>query len=174
MEDKKLFRVIITAIVVKDGKYLVLQRAGWEKRWPLRWTVPGGKISTEDYIRREKDAGEWWYNVLESTLRREVKEEAGIEIKNIKYVTSLADAPKDNYPSIVISCLSDWSRGAVKFDHSMVAYRWVNLKEAKKIDLIEGLYDELAMAEQVRNGKTIGELKIKKPKAKKSRKNKAK
>lgn len=174
MEDKKLFRVIITAIVVKDGKYLVLQRAGWEKRWPLRWTVPGGKISTDDYIKRSKDAGDWWYNVLEATLRREVKEEAGIKIKNIRYVTSLADAPKDNYPSIVISCLSDWAEGKIKFDHSMVAYRWVNLKEAKKIDLIEGIYDELAMAEQVRNGKTIGEIKIKKPKAKKIRKNKAK
>ncbi|KKS13717.1 MAG: hypothetical protein A2735_02465 [Candidatus Yanofskybacteria bacterium RIFCSPHIGHO2_01_FULL_41_21] len=170
MDDKKLFRVIITAIVVKDKKYLVLQRAGWEKRWPLRWTVPGGKISTEDYTQRPKDAGEWWYNVLESTLRREVKEEAGIKIKNIRYVTSLADAPEDNYPTIVISCLSDWSGGKIKFDHSMVDFKWVNLKEAKKIDLIEGIYDELVMAEQVRQGKTIGEIKISKSRPKKHNK----
>ncbi len=167
MEDKKLFRVIITAIVVKDKKYLVLQRAGWEKRWPLRWTMPGGKISSEDYTNRKPDAGEWYYNVLEAALRREVKEEAGIEIKNIRYVTSLADAPKDNYPTIVVSCLADWAKGKVVFDHSMEAYKWVDLKEAKKIDLIEGIYEELLMAEFARKGGKIGEWKNPKKKNKK-------
>ena len=172
--EKKLFKVVITAIIVKDGRYLVLQRAGWEKKFPLRWTVPGGKLSTEDYIHLPKDTPDYWYNVLEQTLRREVMQEAGVKIKNIRYVTSLADNRPDNDPSLVISCLADWTSGKVKHDDSMVAYKWVNLKEAKKIDLIEGIYDEFAMAEQVRNGKTIGELKIRKLKAKKNRKNKAK
>lgn len=162
--DKKLFRVIITAIVVKGDRYLLLQRADWEKRWPNRWTVPGGKISSEDYANRKPDAGAWWYNVLEAALRREVKEEAGIEIKNIRYVTSLADAPDGSYPSIVVSCLADWAKGKVKFDHSMQAYKWVDVKEARKVDLIEGLYEELLMAEFARKGGKIGEWK--KPKAK--------
>ena len=33
--------------------------------------------------------------MLERTLRREVKEEVGIEINNIEYVTSLATVHKD-------------------------------------------------------------------------------
>ena len=165
--ERKLFKVVITAIIVKDGKYLVLQHAGWEKKFPLRWTVPGGKLSTDDYTNLPKDTPDYWYNVLEQTLRREVMQESGLKIKNIRYVTSLADNRPDTDPSLVISCLADYASGKVTHDDSMIAYQWVNLKEAKKIDLIEGIYDELDMAEQVRKGKTIGELKIKKPKAKK-------
>lgn len=165
--ERKLFKVVITAIIVKDNKYLVMQRAGWEKKFPLRWTVPGGKLSTEDYNHLPKDTPDYWYNVLEQTLRREVMQESGLKIKNIRYVTSLADDRPDNDPSLVISCLADYASGKVKHDDSMVDYKWVNLKEAKKIDLIEGIYDELDMAEQVLKGKTIGELKIRKPKPKK-------
>ena len=157
MEEKKLFKVVITAIVVKDGKYLVLQRAGWEKKFPLRWTVPGGKLSTEDYIHEPKDTPDYWYNVLEKTLRREVKQEAGVDLKNIRYVTSLADARPDMDPSLVISCLADWAGGEITTDESMVDHKWVSLEEAKSVDLIEGIYEELEMAEHVLKGGGLGE-----------------
>lgn len=155
MEEKKLFKVVITAIVVKDGRYfddaqyryLVLQRSPDEKKFPSRWTVPGGKLSTEDYIHLPKDTPDYWYNVLERTLRREVKEEAGIEIKNIRYVTSLADARENDDPSLVVSCLAQWASGDVRLDQSMVEYRWVTLEEAKSIDLIEGIFEEIEMAD---------------------------
>lgn len=155
--EKKLFKVIITAIVVKDKKYLVLQRAGWEKKFPLRWTVPGGKLSTEDYVHEKKDTPDYWYNVLEKTLRREVEQEAGIQIKNIRYITSLADARENDDPSLVISCLADYAKGKISLDDSMVDHKWVDLKEAKKVDLIEGIYEELLMAEYARKGGKIGE-----------------
>ena len=157
MDEKKLFKVVITAIVVKDGKYLVLQRAAWEKKFPSRWTVPGGKLSTEDYIHLPKDTPDYWYNVLEKTLRREVKQEAGIDIKNIRYVTSLADAREDMDPSLVVSCLADYTAGEVVMDDSMTDYKWVTLEEAKSIDLIEGIYEELAMADYMLQGKSVEE-----------------
>jgi len=153
VDQKKLFKVIITAIVNKDGKYLVLQRAAWEKKFPLQWTVPGGKISSDDYTHLPKDTPDYWYNVLERTLHREVLEEAGVKIKNVRYVTSLADARKDDYPSIVISCLADYVSGKVKTDNSMVDHRWVTLKEAKSVGLIGGIYEELEMADRLMKGK---------------------
>ncbi len=152
MEEKKLFKVVITAIVVKDGRYLVLKRSPNEKKFPSRWTVPGGKLTTEDYIHLPKDTPDYWYNVLERTLRREVKEEAGIEIKNIRYVTSLADAREDDDPSLVISCLAQWASGDVRLDQSMVQYQWVTLEEAKSIDCIEGIFEEIQIADQVLKG----------------------
>lgn len=157
MEEKKLFKVVVTAIVVKDEKFLVTQRSATEKKFPNRWTVPGGKLTTEDYVHLPKDTPDYWYNVLERTLRREVKEEAGIEIKNIRYVTSLADAREGDDPSLVISCLADWAGGEVVLDHSMQDSRWVTLGEAKEIDLIEGIYEELEIADQVLRGKTAAE-----------------
>ena len=147
-----MFKVVITAIVVKDGRYLVLKRSPNEKKFPSRWTVPGGKLTTEDYIHLPKDTPDYWYNVLERTLRREVKEEAGIEIKNIRYVTSLADAREDDDPSLVISCLAQWASGDVRLDQSMVQYQWVTLEEAKSIDCIEGIFEEIQIADQVLKG----------------------
>lgn len=161
-EEKKLFGVIITAIVAKAGKFLVLQRAGWEKKFPLRWTVPGGKLSTEDYVHDKKDTPDYWYNVLEKTLRREVAEECGVKLKNIRYVTSLADARPNMDPSLVISCLADYAGGKIKLDHSMVAAKWVSLKESKRVDLIEGIYEELVLAEKMLKGERRKELKLKK------------
>ena len=157
MDTKKLFKVVMTAIVVRDGKFLVMQRAPHEKKFPSRWTVPGGKLTTADYTDRPKDTPDYWYNVLELALRREVREEAGIEITNIRYVTSLADFREGDDPSLVISCLADYASGEVTLDHSMTDFRWVTLDQARAVDLIEGIYEELAMAQHVLQGKPISE-----------------
>lgn len=162
MVGKKLFKVVITAIVIKDNRffddaqdrYLVLRRSQNEKKFPNRWTVPCGKLTTEDYINLEKETPNYWYNVLERTLRREVKEEAGVEIKNIRYVTSLADYYENDDPTLVISCLAEYAGGEIKLDSSMSDYKWVTAKEAKNIDLIEGIYEELMLAEKMLQGES--------------------
>lgn len=94
-ENKLLHEVVITAIIVKDGKFLITRRFKTKKRFPGMWTVPGGKLETDDYINLPKDTENYWYNVLERVLRREVKEEVGVEIENIEYVTSLATVHGD-------------------------------------------------------------------------------
>ena len=154
---KELFEVVITAIVFKEGKYLILQRSRHEKKFPLWWTVPGGKLNTEDYVHRPKDTPKYWYNVLEKTLRREVKEEAGIKIKNIYYVTSLADARPDRDPSLVISCMADYAGGKIKLEKGMIDHRWVTVKKVKNIKLIDGIYEELIMADNLRKGNKMRE-----------------
>lgn len=148
-----LHEVVITAIVVKDGKYLITRRAITKKRFGGMWTVPGGKLETSDYVNLPKDTKEYWYNVLEQVLRREVKEETGLAIKNIEYVTSLATIHADGAPSLVISCMADWESGEVVLQESETdKYAWVSLEEAKGYELLDGIYDELAMAEARRAG----------------------
>lgn len=149
-----LHEVAITAIVVKDGKYLITRRAITKKRFGGMWTVPGGKLETSDYIDLPKDTHECWYNVLETVVRREVKEEVGLEIKNIEYVTSLATIDKEGIPVFIISCVADWESGEVVLQESETdKYAWVSLVEAKKYDLIGGIYEELEMADARRKGK---------------------
>src|SRR5579872_2061351 len=97
------FEVVITAIVNKGGKYLILRRSPEKRRFPGMWTVPGGHLEVTDFINEPKDTKEYWYNVLEKALRREVQEEAGIKIKDIEYVTSLATVHEGTAPSLVIS-----------------------------------------------------------------------
>lgn len=149
MDNTLLHEVVVTAIIRKDGKYLVTRRSLSKKRFPGMWTVPGGKLETGDYVSLPKDTKEYWYNVLEKVLRREVKEECGIEINNIEYVTSLATIHADGTPSLVISCLAGYESGDVVLQKEEADdYRWVTLAEAKKLDLIDGIFDELAMAER--------------------------
>src|SRR3989338_6944171 len=130
MDNKYLHEVVITAIVVKDRKYLITRRSASKKRFPGMWTVPGGKLETKDYLDLPKDTKDYWYNVLEKTLRREVKEEVGIEIDNIEYLTSLATVHQDGNPSLVISCTADYVSGEIVLqEDESDTYAWVSLDE---------------------------------------------
>lgn len=152
-DDELLHEVVITAIIVKEGRYLITRRSLTKKRFPGKWTVPGGKLEISDYINLPKETEFYWYNVLEKVLKREAKEEVGLEIENIEYVTSLATIHTDGHPSLVISCLADYRSGEVKLQAEEAdRFAWTNLREAKKYDLLDGIYEELVMAEKQLQG----------------------
>lgn len=46
---QETFEVVITAIIEKDNKYLILRRSPEKKRFPGMWTVPGGKLESHDF-----------------------------------------------------------------------------------------------------------------------------
>lgn len=156
MENNYLHEVAITAIIVKDGQYLITRRSPNKKRFPGLWTVPGGKLEASDYLALPKDTEFYWYNVLERTLAREVKEEVGLDINNVQYLTSLATVHKDDSPSIVISCVADYVNGEVKLqEEESDKFAWVSLKEAKEYSLIDGIYDELVMTDKKLKGEKV-------------------
>lgn len=149
-QNTLLHEVVITAIIVKDSRFLITKRVATKKRFPNMWTIPGGKLETTDYMNTPKETKDYWYNVLEKTLAREVWEEVGLTIKNISYVTSLATIHADGTPSIVITVLADYESGDVvlKTDETD-DYAFVSLEDAKQYPLIDGIYDELVLAEKL-------------------------
>jgi len=161
MDENKAHYVAATGIVIKEGKYLITKRAEWEKVFPGKWTVPGGKLEVKDYIDKPKDTSEHWYNILEILLRREMKEETGLNIRNIKYLTSMTFIRPDNIPVLVISMYCDYDFGEVELSKDMSDFAWVSFEEAKNYDLIEGIYDELKMLDDALKEKreNIGEWK---------------
>lgn len=151
--NQYLHEVAITAIIIKDNEYLITRRSQSKKRFPGKWTVPGGKLETSGYLSLPKDTENYWYNVLERTLKREVQEEVGIEIGHVEYLTSLATIHSDGSPSLVISCIADYVSGEVTLQpEELDQYAWLSLEEAKGYDLIDGIYDELVMAQQKLQG----------------------
>lgn len=158
MDEKKAHYVVATCIVVKNGKYLLTKRADWEKAFPGKWTVPGGKLESKDYIDTSYDTvvGKQWYNICERLVKREVREEAGIEIKNIGYVTSLTFIRPDGIPTLIISLYGDYDSGEVKLSEDMTSYAWVSFEEAKNYDLIDGIYEEIEMLDRKLKGGEMG------------------
>ncbi len=151
--------VVVTGIVVKEGKYLITRRALTKKNFPGKWTVPGGNLELKDYLNKEKDIGVYWYNVLEEVLRREIREETGLEIKNIGYITSMTFIKPDNSPTLIISLSAEYLSGEVKLDSESIDYKWVSLEEAKNYDLLDGIYEEMVMFDNLLNGNKINEWK---------------
>jgi 8-oxo-dGTP pyrophosphatase MutT (NUDIX family) len=153
-DNQVLHEVAITAIVVKDGKYLITRRALTKKRFPGQWVVPGGKLETDDYKDLPKDSEFYWHNVLERTLKREVKEEVGIDIDNIQYVANLATIHADGNPSLVISCVADYVSGEVTLQpDESDQFAWVDIEEAKNYPLLGGTYNEMVIVDNKLKGR---------------------
>jgi len=149
MYNKNLLHyVVVTGILVKNGKYLIAKRAEWEKAFPGRWTVPGGKLEVLDYVLRQKDTASHWYNVLEDLLKREIMEEVGLEIHGIGYVTSLVYLRDDKIPCLIISLYAEPKSSEVKICNALTEFAWVSLEETKNYDLIEGIYEELEILDK--------------------------
>ncbi|HLC45673.1 MAG TPA: NUDIX domain-containing protein [archaeon] len=153
MDERKAHYVTATAIVVRDGKYLIAKRSLKEKAFPGKWTVPGGKLEVSDYTARPKDTRECWYNVLEGLVKREVLEETGLEIKNLGYLTSMAFIRPDNVPGLILSFHAEHGGGEVKLNGELTEHAWVTLEGAKKYDLIDGILEEIELLDGRLKGK---------------------
>lgn len=142
--DPRLHFVVATAIIVHRGRVLIVKRSMREKAFPGKWTVPGGKLVLSEYKKLKSSAtyGQW-YNLIEWVVRKEVKEEAGLEIQKPHYLCDLVFIRPDGWP---VATLSYWARAKgtkVKLGKDLDEFAWVNFKEARKYDLIEGIADEI-------------------------------
>ncbi|MFC1629836.1 NUDIX domain-containing protein [Patescibacteria group bacterium] len=152
IQNKELHRVVSTAIIHKDGKYLILKRSPNKKVFPNRWTVPGGGLEVDDYIDTPKTTPDAWYFAIENSLKREVKEESDLEIGKLKYLLDLVFIRPDNVPVVTLSYYCDWESGEVELNEENVDYKWVTCEEAKKYDLIEGILEEIKMVDKILKG----------------------
>jgi len=148
--DKELHRIVSTCIIYKDGKYLLLQRSFEKKVFPGKWTVPGGGLSIDDYINLPKTTSDHWYFALENSLRREIKEEAGIEVGKINYLCDMTFIRPDNIPVIVLSFYAPYQSGEIKLDGESINHAWITLDELKNHDLIEGIANEIKIVDELK------------------------
>lgn len=149
--DPRLHFVVATAIIVKDGKYLIAKRAAREKAFPNMWTVPGGKLVTHEYRELPKSVQNYdgWYGLIDWLVRKEVGEEVGLEIGSIGYVTDVVFFRPDGYPVVTLSFWAPYQSGEVKLGKDLTDHAWVSLEEAKDYDLIEGIWKELFIVDEI-------------------------
>lgn len=152
-----LHRIAITGIIWKedaDGsrKYLITKRSPTKKAWPNKWTVPGGGLETTDYMSTEatyqNSESPQWYNAVETTLRREIQEEVGLEVSDIQYLLDLAFIRPDGIPAIVLSFYCKYVSGEVVLDEDATEYAWITASEVGNYELIQGIDHEIQMVDE--------------------------
>ena len=157
-DANKAHYIAATGIIIKEGKFLITKRAPSEKAFPNQWTVPGGKLVFDEYksLPYKTDYPQW-YNLVDWVLRKEVKEEVGLEIEKPVYLCDLVFVRPDGYPVVTLSYFAHHKSGDVELCKDLTEHAWVTLEEAKKYDLIEGIYEELEMLDKHLKGQELKE-----------------
>lgn len=153
----ELHRIAVTGIIWRKGndgkyRYLITKRSPEKKAWPGRWTVPGGGLDVNDYMHGEatyqNSESPQWYNAVETTLRREIKEEVGVEVEDINYLLDVAFIRPDGVPAIVLSFYCKYASGEVKLDEDAVEFAWITAEEVSSYELIQGIDHEILEVEK--------------------------
>lgn len=113
--SKTMIKVAI-GILEKDGKIYIQKRAGKGLMAGL-WEFPGGKVEDDE--------------TLEQALRREIREETGLEIQNVRPFFSLKHA-YTRYLVDLHCFLAKPLPGTVTLS-SATEYQWVEAKDIKKL-----------------------------------------
>ena len=147
----KLFYFVANVVVYReeDGRCLIFKRHEREKAHPGKYAVPGGKLEWEDLpiekpTRINGDILDYEDSV-EKLLKREVLEEAGIEIENeFTYINSVAFIRADEIPVILVKFAAKYKSGEVIPERGgFTDYSWVNSEEVKNYDCIKGIKEEV-------------------------------
>ena len=147
----KLFYFVANVVVYResDGRCLILKRSENEKVHPGKYAVPGGKLEWKDLplnnpSRMNGDVIDF-ENAVEDLLKREVLEEAGIEIKDdFRYINSVAFIRPDGIPVVLVKFAVKYKSGDVKLEERAFSdFAWVNELEVWDYDCIEGIEDEI-------------------------------
>jgi 8-oxo-dGTP pyrophosphatase MutT (NUDIX family) len=148
----KLFYFVANAVVYResDKKCLILKRDEREKVHPGRYGMPGGKLewSDMDIAKPTRVNGDVldFENAVEALLKRETKEEAGIEIEDsIIYINSVAFIRPDETPVVLMKFAAKYKSGEVILEKGgFTDYAWVDAEEVKKYPCIDGVEEEVA------------------------------
>ncbi|MFH1767260.1 MAG: NUDIX domain-containing protein [Patescibacteria group bacterium] len=109
--DEKRPKVGVAAVIIKEGKVLMGQRLN--AHGADMWSFPSGHLE--------------WNESWEECAIRETQEEAGVEIRNVRFLTATNDVMyADSTHYITIFMLADWAdkEPQVTEPDKMVNWRW--------------------------------------------------
>lgn len=110
--EKKYPKVGVGVIIVKNGKVLIGKRQ--EKNQRGTWCFPGGAID--------------FFESLEDCALREVREETGLKIKNIRPIYAVDDFRKENKKHwVCVYLMADYVSGEPRpVDGEFELWKWVS------------------------------------------------
>jgi len=134
MDDKKHI-VAITAVIKNqaEDKFLILKRSDQEIAFPGKWAFPGGKIEKGQTII--------------DTLRREVKEETGLDIADYKeYLKDYTFIRPDGHNVVGLTFLVKANSDNVTISTDFTEFAWLKPEKLSNYDHIVGMAEEIRIA----------------------------
>jgi 8-oxo-dGTP diphosphatase len=115
------FNVAVEAIIIRDRKVLITQRAHDRSHAPGEWEILTGRV----------DQGE----TFEKALKREVKEEVDLEVKVLQPINTFHFyRGPEKAEHLGVSFLCKYKKGKVKLDKKeQIAFKWATPEEAEKL-----------------------------------------
>jgi len=131
--SKVLFKVNVSTVIMKDGKFLVIKRADDEEVFPGMWGIPGGTVEPTDAN-------------LEAALSRECEEEVGIVIKNS---TLIADDihDKGDKGAIYLVYKSEYQSGEPKPLDGTAEVHWLDIETIRTLQLTPKTLDMIELCQ---------------------------
>ena len=118
----------VAAVIVEDGRLLLIRRGAEPSRG--KWSLPGGSVE--------------WGETLTDAVRREVREETGLEIE-VGKVAGVFDIITDDeeYHYVIVDYFARPVGGELRPGDDASDARWVSAEELDSLDLTDRLRDRL-------------------------------
>lgn len=118
MNSHRQPKLAVDCIILVSGKVLLIRR----KNPPLGWALPGGFV----------DYGE----TVEDAVRREMKEETGLELENLRQFRVYSDPGRDPRCHCVSVVFSAEGRGEPRAGDDAAEFRLVSLGSIPESELV--------------------------------------
>jgi len=129
--DKKFGVAVKAMIRNEEGKYLVLYKSETEEINPKEIDIPGGRMESGESV--------------EESLKREVREEAGINIE-VEKPSRVWSLVKENLHLVGITFLAKYVSGEVKLSGEHTTHEWIDKNKILAGDYPKWIKEEFGVA----------------------------
>ena len=149
-------RYIVCGIIQEADKLILGKKAKGRPPYPDVWHTPGGGTENKELSEKLFNTKDYDNEYFHQELKREMKEELGVEINNIKNIvpkfrSSPREAETQNKEGetthyYFLEYLCDYAGGELKPDDDIAEAKWVNRNDLKEINLTppsQEMYREL-------------------------------
>lgn len=129
MSEKGNFNVAVKGLIFCDGKFLIMQRSDKSRGEFYYWELPGGRM-------------EFGENP-EEALKREVKEETGLQVELISPLNVWTFFREVNTQTVGINFLCIAGVQDVQLSYEHIDFRWVEEVDMLNYDFHPTIKDEI-------------------------------
>jgi 8-oxo-dGTP diphosphatase len=132
--SKILFKVNVSTVIIRDGRFLLIKRSDDEDIFPGMWGIPGGTLEPTDLN-------------LESALARECVEEVGVVIGNSTLIANDVH-DKGDKGAVYLVYKSEYISGEPKALDGTAEVHWLDIEHIRPLELTPTTLDMIELCQK--------------------------